>query len=408
MLTIASSLVLLFAPPSAPAATPGTPAAAPATTTAPAAQTPPPAPTTDFRATEAPILTNHVQLTFPDRFLKAGENYFSPDDKRIIFQAIERPVGDAAPSEFYSMYVADVVRSADGRIAGISGIKRLSPEGSANTCGWFHPTDPNRVIFGSTVVPPSNKETPGYQRGTGRYRWQFPPEMRIVEVDLRRADGTAASLKPVVGDGNGYVAEGGLSPDGRTLLYTQVDPKTQGDIWVMDLQSGAAKKIVDAPGYDGGPLFTPDGKGIIFRSDRKGDSLLQVFSAELVFDATGNITGIRNERALTSNEHVNWCPFYHPDGRHFVYGSSEVGHSNYEVFMRDATDPARSYRITNCTGADVLPVFSHDGKTMLWTAQRGTDRSSQVWIADFSLEAALRSPPAVAEPAAPKSAPTTR
>ena len=93
----------------------------------------------DCRAAEAPVLRNHVQLTFADRFAKAGENYFSPDDRRIVFQAVERPKDGGAPSEFYAMYVADVVRDAGGRITGIDGMRRISPEGSANTCGWFHP-----------------------------------------------------------------------------------------------------------------------------------------------------------------------------------------------------------------------------------------------------------------------------
>jgi Tol biopolymer transport system component len=119
-----------------------------------------------------------------------------------------------------------------------------------------------------------------------------------------------------------------------------------------------------------------------------------------VRDASGKVTGIANERALTANEHVNWCPYYHPDGRHFVYGSSEMGHSNYEVMMRDAERPDRSIRITDCPGADVLPVFSNDGKWMLWTAQRGSDdvgggkKSSQVWVAEFDLEAAKAKAPA--------------
>ncbi len=36
-----------------------------------------------WRQAEAGILANHVQLTFADRFYKAGEPYFSPDGNRI-------------------------------------------------------------------------------------------------------------------------------------------------------------------------------------------------------------------------------------------------------------------------------------------------------------------------------------
>ena len=100
----------------------------------------------NWREAEQGIFTDHIQLTFGDRFVKAGESYFSPDDKRIIFQAVEVPPKGEKPDEIYAMFVADVKREG-GRITGIDNIKRLSPKGSANTCGWFHPSEPNVVIF---------------------------------------------------------------------------------------------------------------------------------------------------------------------------------------------------------------------------------------------------------------------
>ncbi|MEE8155964.1 MAG: hypothetical protein V3T53_13505, partial [Phycisphaerales bacterium] len=45
----------------------------------------------NWQAAEAGILANQVQLTFADQFVKAGESYFSPDDSKVIFQAVELP-----------------------------------------------------------------------------------------------------------------------------------------------------------------------------------------------------------------------------------------------------------------------------------------------------------------------------
>ena len=327
------------------------------------------------------------QLTYPDRFIKAGESYFSPDGKRIVFQAIEVPEGEESPADFYAMFVCDVVHDAAGDITGVANIRRISPKGSANTCGWFHPLDSNRVLFASTVGVPTAENAPGYQRGTSRYRWAFPPETRMVEVDLRTADGTAASLKPLEGDGKAYIAEGSWSPDGRHLLFCSLE-SGQGDLFARDLATGRRTAIVSAPGYDGGPFFSPDGKRICYRSDRKQDNLLQVFVADLVFDKDGSITGTVNERQLTSNEHVNWCPFFRPDGKTLVYATSEVGHRNYEVFEIVLPEPGSSAepvrrRVTEAEGADVLPVFSADGKWLLWTGQRHEGRSSQLYVGEY-------------------------
>jgi TolB protein len=356
--------------------------------------------TIDWKAAEQGILENHVQLTFSDRFVKAGESYFSADDKRIIFQAVEKPKDGSEPEPFYAMYVGDVARSSAGAITGIENIKRLSPPGSANTCGWFDPTDPMTVIFASTLGAPSESEVPGYQRGSGRYRWMFPPEMRVVLCDLKKADGSAnwqSSLQPIIGDGKAYVAEGSTTTDGKWLIYCDLT-QNQGDIFVMNRQNGDKIPLVVAPGYDGGPFFSPDNKRICYRSDRAGNNMLQVYVADLAFDATGHITGISAEYQVTRDANVNWCPYFHPSGKFLVFASSAASHSNYEVFSIDAGVVDRDgvkqvrygtnqRRVTHATGADVLPVFSHDGKWLLWTGQRGDDKSSQLFVAEWKLPA---------------------
>ena len=133
-----------------------------------------PAPPAAPASVEARTLGPIVQLTFPDRFVKAGEAYFSPDARRIVFQAIENPADGGPPDEFYAMFVSDCVLDASGAVTGLANIRRVSPKGSANTCGWFDPSQPATLVFASTVTPPVDSDTPGYQRGTGRYKWMFP------------------------------------------------------------------------------------------------------------------------------------------------------------------------------------------------------------------------------------------
>ena len=110
------------------------------------------------------------------------------------------------------------------------------------------------------------------------------------------------------------------------------------------------------------------------------------------------IVGLSREYQITDNGHVNWAPFWHPNGRFLVYATSEIGHHNYEVFLLDA-DPGdlegsngtikygtRRRRITHSAKADVLPTFNADGSVMIWTSQRGADGESQLWVADFVIE----------------------
>ena len=106
----------------------------------------------DWEAEEAGWLSNHTQLTFRKDYVKAGEAYFSHDGKRVIFQAVPVPPEGEAPSPHYGMYLADLIFDEDGRATGLGKATRLSAEGSANTCGWFHPDSSNKVMFGSTMA----------------------------------------------------------------------------------------------------------------------------------------------------------------------------------------------------------------------------------------------------------------
>lgn len=347
-----------------------------------------------WMAAEEGLLAHHVQLTSEAVFRKAGECYFSPDGKQIIFQAIERKDDPAQEEPFYQMYVADLA-VRDGRVQGIENVLRLSPPGSSNTCGWFHPTEPGVVVFGSTVVPPVNPDRSGYQRESSRYKWQFPQEMDIVRCELAQADGTAATLERVVANPEAYLAECVVSADGRHMVFCEhkvAEGKSGGDLFVMELETGNRVSVAFSEGYDGGPFFSPDGKRLCYRSDRRGDDLLQIFVSELAFDDSGNVTGVEREFQLTDNDHVNWAPYWHPSGRYLVYATSEIGHENYEVFLVDADPGAaggstkygtRRRRVTHADKFDGLPVFNGDGSLMMWTSQRGADRSSQVWLADF-------------------------
>jgi hypothetical protein len=185
----------------------------------------------DWRQDEQGILENHVQLTYSERFEKAGEAYFSPDGERIIFQAIETPAEGQPAEEFYAMFLADLDRDDGGRVTGLANIRRISPPGSANTCGWFDRAEPGVVLFATTVGPPTESHPPGYERSSGRYRWMFPPEMRIVRTRLDTAGPRPAPLETLAGGGGAYTAEGALSPDGRHLVYCSLE-SGQGDIYV--------------------------------------------------------------------------------------------------------------------------------------------------------------------------------
>jgi Tol biopolymer transport system component len=332
------------------------------------ADDPPAAPLTEH---EAKMLSGVRQLT--SGFARAGEGYFSPDGKEIVYQAVRKDY------PFYTIYT----QKLDGGEPTM-----VSTGRGRTTCAYFSP-DAARILFASSHLDPELSKTEEAarkqeeeDRKSGvrrRYSWDFDPYMDIFELD--RATGELKRLTKEMG----YDAEGAWSRDGRKIAFCSMRDG-DADIYLMNADGSHVKQLTNAPGYDGGPFVSPDGRWVVFRSDRKKPDYLQLF----VIGVDG-----KNETQLTDTNGVNWGPYWHPTKPYIIWSGAD--HSdpsvrpNYDLWLAryEVKDGKFTLgpplRVTDHPSGDVLPVFSPEGKRLMWTSTRTEDRSSQLYIADFKL-----------------------
>jgi len=308
---------------------------------------------------------------------KAGEGYFSPDARRICYQAV--PEG----YPFYQIFTQAFDSAAPRPTSPI----RISPGRGRTTCSWFSP-DGRRLLFASSHLDPQIDATESAARAQAeddrkagrrrRYQWDFDPHMDIFTVDLESGGLVRLTSEP------GYDAECSFSPDGRRILFVS-DRDGDPDIYVMDADGGGVRQLTNAPGYDGGPFFSPDGQWIAYRTDRLEKDMLQIHVMRA--DGSGDV-------ALTSGPGVRWAPYWHPTKPWLIWTGADhsdpTARPNYDLWVaRHAVDAdgfriGLPLRITDHEGADVLPAFSPDGTLLMWTASRdgdaaGRSASSQLW-----------------------------
>lgn len=206
-----------------------------------------------------------------------------------------------------------------------------------------------------------------------------------------------------------------LSPDGSEMAFSY-----QGDIWTADANGANPRRLTIHEGYETKPFWTPDGKGIVFRSDRNGNNdifyvdLTSGLPKQLTFhssnDTPSDVTqdgkvifhGNRNYQQIewdnevqvvhlsggTPYRYLNALGFYaaqSPNGRFvaFVKGSCRDereaydGPANTDIWLYDSQNNSYS-QLTTDTHNDIHPKWGNDQTLYVQSARSGRYNVHQI------------------------------
>ncbi len=316
---------------------------------------------------EERFLANIKQLTFEG---ENAEAYLSFDETRIIFQSRK---GNGDCDQIYIM-------NLDG-----SGKHLVSTGKGRTTCAYFLPD--GSILYASThLADTACPPPPSMAKG---YTWAL---YQGYDIFFANADGS--SLRRITST-QGYDAEATVSPKGDKIVFTSV---RDGDLelYEMDLDGKNQKRLTNHLGYDGGAFYSWDGKKIVFRASSPDSNEVESYLSLLreglvrpnkmelfVMDADGS-----QRKQLTFNGKANFAPFFYPDNRTIAFSTNaaDTGRGrNFDIHLIDCENPQKLIRVTFCPEFDGFPIFTRNGKKIIFSSNRNSKRygDTNVFIADW-------------------------
>ncbi len=299
---------------------------------------------------QAQHLDNIRQLT------SGGQNaeaYWSPDGKRLIFQSSR---GDLRCDQQFIM-------NADG-----SDQHMVSTGKGVTTCGYFMP-DGKRIVYASTHE--AGEGCPKRADRSRGYVWDVFPG-----YDIYLATDDGQILKRLT-DTPGYDAEATINWKTGRIVYTSL-ASGDLDLWSMNTDGSARTQITHDLGYDGGAVYSHDGRKLVWRAnhpatpetmDRYKDLLKDNLTAPMKMEIFVSDADGKNQKQITSFGCASFAPAFTPDDKKILFASNKhaCDTRKFELFLMN-TDGTGLEQVTDFGEFTSFPEFSPDGRKIVFVS----------------------------------------
>ncbi len=164
-----------------------------------------------------------------------------------------------------------------------------------------------------------------------------------------------------------------LSPDEKRVALGRLDSSGLDDSWLLDLARGVFTRFTFDPKRDTAPIWSPDGRQIVFASDRSG-------ACQLYRRDSG---GAGQDEQLTDTPDEKRPLDWSRDGRFLLYQDRDPN-TSYDVWA--VPDPAgpgehKPMPVLQTSFAESEAYFSPDGKWIAYTSNES--KRNEVYVTAF-------------------------
>jgi TolB protein len=142
------------------------------------------------------------------------------------------------------------------------------------------------------------------------------------------------------------------------------------DIYAMNVNGGGVKRLTSAPSIETAPSFSPDGKQIVFESDRSGSQQLYVMPA-----AGGEA------RRISFGPGRYGTPVWSPRGDLVAFTKQNAGRFHIGVMRLDGSEE----RLLTASFLDEGPTWAPNGRVIMFTREtQGEQGRSTLYSVDIT------------------------
>ncbi len=158
-----------------------------------------------------------------------------------------------------------------------------------------------------------------------------------------------------------------ISPDGKFIVFysdrvtTPTEENHNNEIYIMDLKTKEVKRLTDNNAGDYDPSYSPDGNTILFKSNRD-DGYGDIFRMNTDGSDQINLTKERSETE-------EWDPTFTPDGEKIVFVSRLTQKHDDDELFRMNVDGTEVIQLTKDSVPDWYPSINPKTKNIVFTAK---------------------------------------
>jgi serine/threonine-protein kinase len=171
-----------------------------------------------------------------------------------------------------------------------------------------------------------------------------------------------------------------FSPDGQKLAIDIFDGK-QHDVWVYELARDTLTQLTFDAAEDRNPVWTPDGRRIVFNSDRAKAGVYNLYWVNA--DGTGEVTRLTD--SPNSQRPFSW----HPSGKFLAFYENRAATSADLMMLPMEGDATRGWKpgtptvFLSTPAAEVGPMFSPDGRFVAYFSTEAGGGTFDVYVRPF-------------------------